>query len=393
MWYSGTFSCGHEGRINVTGSGNRREYIVAKKFEGMCEDCYKAELERKRREENERAQMLAKEMELPELQGTKKQVEWANTLRNKFIEVMEECIEELNSLRRLYTELIEQKVVGKMDKEEFKELISDVLQYAIENKTSSSYWIDIRDDFKYYKAIGSLFREYEGEKQQQEIDEILPKEIEEEITVVPEKLIHSGVVTIKEDNRMITLTYAKNEEFRRIVKEKDYFWTDGAWRRQISERIGTFSDRAAEIGNELLRNGFSIRTADEYARKHAVDGDYVPEHKNWIGWNGKDGEYCISWPRTTSREIFDNAKKLPSAKYMSGKIYVEHAYYKEMEDFAEMYGFCFTEKAQKAVDICRKNLNEMERVSAAEGSHVKEVNKLKELLKKDGAILADLVDE
>ena len=40
-WYNGTFSCGHEGRVNVIGKIKDREWKTERKFSNMCPDCYK----------------------------------------------------------------------------------------------------------------------------------------------------------------------------------------------------------------------------------------------------------------------------------------------------------------------------------------------------------------
>lgn len=40
-WYHGTYSCGHEGRINLIGPTKDREWKKEREFSGLCPECYK----------------------------------------------------------------------------------------------------------------------------------------------------------------------------------------------------------------------------------------------------------------------------------------------------------------------------------------------------------------
>ena len=103
-WYYGTFSCGHEGRVNVIGPQKDRQWKIDNKFSGICEECYKNKLQKEREDANQKALERAKEMELPELQGTEKQVAWANTLRDKFVNEIEELIKDIETDKYTYEE-------------------------------------------------------------------------------------------------------------------------------------------------------------------------------------------------------------------------------------------------------------------------------------------------
>ena len=53
-WYNGTFSCGHEGRVNVIGKIKDRQWKIDRAFNDMCPECYQKwlqeEYERKNQE-------------------------------------------------------------------------------------------------------------------------------------------------------------------------------------------------------------------------------------------------------------------------------------------------------------------------------------------------------
>ena len=69
MLYSGTFSCGHEGKVNIIGKAKDREWKIERAFSNMCPDCYKKWLEEEHQRKNKEAMEEAKEMDLPELTG------------------------------------------------------------------------------------------------------------------------------------------------------------------------------------------------------------------------------------------------------------------------------------------------------------------------------------
>ena len=66
MLYSGTFSCGHEGKVNIIGKAKDREWKIERAFSNMCPDCYKKWLEEEHQRKNKEAMEEAKEMDLPE---------------------------------------------------------------------------------------------------------------------------------------------------------------------------------------------------------------------------------------------------------------------------------------------------------------------------------------
>ena len=53
---------------------------------GLCPDCYRAKKQEEREQENERAGKLAKSLGFSELEGSEKQIAWANSLRQKTFE-------------------------------------------------------------------------------------------------------------------------------------------------------------------------------------------------------------------------------------------------------------------------------------------------------------------
>lgn len=69
-WYYGTYSCGHEGRVNIIGPTKDRQWKADRHFEHMCPECYEKWQEEERDRKSREATEKSKEMELPELART-----------------------------------------------------------------------------------------------------------------------------------------------------------------------------------------------------------------------------------------------------------------------------------------------------------------------------------
>lgn len=76
--YTITHTCGHEHEYQLFGKSRERDRKIAWLEKQECPAC-------RRKAEEEAAKKATEGMELPELEGTEKQVKWANTIRGQFI--------------------------------------------------------------------------------------------------------------------------------------------------------------------------------------------------------------------------------------------------------------------------------------------------------------------
>ena len=76
--YTITHSCGHEHEYQLFGKSNERERKMAWLESQECPEC-------RRKAEEEAAKAATEGIELPELEGSEKQVKWANTIRGNMI--------------------------------------------------------------------------------------------------------------------------------------------------------------------------------------------------------------------------------------------------------------------------------------------------------------------
>ena len=373
--YYGTHTCGHAGVTNIIGPTKNRQWIADKHFEKLCSECYEEHRLAEIAKENAEAEQKAKEMELPVLTGTEKQVSWANTLRQNLIDKVEKKMEKIEEHK------------GNRD------LANQIFTYILTNKTQAVWYIENRLSF--CRNLEILFRTIQGEmptveeQAQEEIAKDIIKDIKSESTVYPENATTNAVVNVTIKADQIAVAFEKNEKFIEIVKALGYKW-DGIWQKSINELTGSASDRAAELGNKLLNAGFPILIMDPEILNKAIKGDYAPECNRWVAL--RDGKLLIKWWEKNDR-LYNVSRKIPSSRWDNGVI-VNIAYHKHVEEFAELYGFKFTSLAREAISQHVEALLNAKRVDPAPPvKDVRNKDGLKEILESEIGVLSDLMDE
>jgi hypothetical protein len=371
-WYSGTHACGHEGEAKFTDRNRRRrDWRAEIFFAGNCEACRKKE----REETNKRAAEIAKEMGLPALEGTEKQIEWATTLRQQFIDGSKRLDGDERSLRFA------------------------IVRYITQNMTKASYWIDNRDEsaeriISQFKHIaGKTDEEVDRELEEKKRIKRIAEEAKLESTVFPEIRRTNVPVEIAVRGRYVTASFEKEERFRNIIYEMGYRWDydSGYWRRYIDNLAGNPDDRAAELGNKMLNKGYPICIYDEDIRKKAVEGSYEPECERWIV--RKDKEHLGIWWKGFSDTLYIRSRSLPGAKWKEGAMWVNIAHHKEIADFARLYNFQFTKKSLKAIEEYKLLKQRIPVVTPAKVEEQKDDrDTLKEMLDQGAEVLDDLID-
>lgn len=411
-WYYGTFSCGHEGRVNIIGPGKDREWKKERAFEKLCPECYEKHLIEQREKANKEAAEKAKEMELPVLSGTEKQVAWANTLRNAVVEKYEKQLEtfkERLEQAKKYLEEMEAKGTPsdkKLEDVKFfvynkegkkvctsKEEISDAFDYAIMKHTEAKFWIESRFNSE---ILADFIEEYRRQKKEDDIPEDVKQEesdLKESLTVVPEtENPKSGIVEIEYKDSVLYARYVKDDDFIKIVKGLNYKW-EGVWCKKITEYTGSAENRAAELGNVLLTNGFAVQFPNYESKEKAISADFEFENDRWIKYNTELEKLAIVW-KDRSDTLYENAKKLPGAKWSSGSMKVSVEFYKEVEDFAETMGFSISQMARKKIEEYNQRESGFETADVAVKikENISDKERIEKSLKSNGTIIKDLID-
>jgi len=390
-WYYGTFSCGCEGRVNIIGPVKNRQWIADKKFENLCEECYKKAFLEKLEKEKKEATEKAKEMELPELQGTEKQVPWANTIRQKFIEKIENkyiYFDKEDDYFRISEIVLDTRYISRTAKEFDSKKF---LNWILENKVTAKFYIDNREF--YSSTMSKIFKEFLNDIVENKIEKEFEKEIETELTAYPENSESLEPVILTMRKNKITAKYSKDDKFKEIIKSKDFCWdwSNYTWELIINSKNGTIEDRIIEAGNKLLNAGFPVKFDSIELKNKAIKGEYKEEITKWIVLleNGRLG----IWFKFRNDTLYKTAKTIKSSKWESPYISVKIEHFEEVLDYAELNGFTVKENAMKTIEKFRESIEKIETVNPeTKNTSNKEVNKLEEILNSKDDILDDLKD-
>lgn len=385
-WYYGTYSCGHEGRVNIIGPGKDREWKKEREFAGLCPECCRKKIEEERASKNDEAKKESEEMELPELSGSPKQVAWANTIRVEFIKNFSGKIAQTISGGKTLVRIAEygEYVTFKLsDLQEIEKILM--------NKTEARFWIDHRN----YTLLMYVKEAYNELQEIKSIPKEVKKEIEEEeaaLTVEPENKKKEGIASISVENNSILGRYIKDDEFRKIAKSLGYSW-EGVWCKKITEYSGPEEDRVAELGNKLLANGFTVRFPNKEALNMAVSGKFSPECDNWVKYNTEKEMLAVSW-KGHNDKFYQEAKKLSGSRWCRGSMLVPVEFYNEVLDFAGTMGFQISKRAKNEIDLFKEAASKFIKEDVKEAVFVEKDGKeeLRKQLEKAG-VIEDLRDE
>lgn len=348
-WYYGVFACGHEGRVGVIGPLKNRPWKIEQALGKKCPDCYEKERKEKMEQACIEAKIKSEEYELPVLSGSDKQIRWANIIRIELLDYIQSLITEDGSDRIL------KKAVNRLGIE--KNELSDLYQYIASNKLSAVWYIDRRDSIDDV-LISKLFTEYE-QSLVQEKEKDIKELVDAEAILKPVEQKYSGIVDIKVIDGYIKAYYEKNDDFIRIVKKFHYTW-EGVWRLKVTFRQENVADRVAELGNELLRNGFVIKIIESEARRKAVSGDFEPACYKWV--TKANNNFKITW-HGKDDTLYRRARKLSSSEWNNGGVTVKVAYYNEVQEFADKEGFKLSPGAKELLETYK---SEFEKVTPVE---------------------------
>lgn len=314
--YTITHTCGHTSELQLFGPMSQREWLIKREEEGMCTACYREWQATQSAKQN-------KELGLPELKGTEKQIAWAEKIRRQ-------AVEELDRVGRLVPE-------GTID--QYREGLN--LMYG---KNHASWWIDHRDKFGYTESILRLVTQVLEEatkKEQDSAPEAIAAKAEATIRPVTPKSELIAEITVGQSS--VSVFYPeKDDDLRTIVKGLKYRWSDRAWRRTLTAGQGSAADRAAEVAHHLLAAGFIVQLLNAEAREKAISGQYEPEQTRWIKEQG--GSFVFRWSRED--DFYLAAKKIPGSWYKPPYVHAPAVQFEQVLDFANRYNFSLSPGAQ-----------------------------------------------
>lgn len=381
MKYYEKHACGHEGMIELVGPSSQREWRLKKYFGEECPDCQ----QKHRDEQNAAAAARAAEMELPKLIGTAKQVAWAESIRMNLIDVSE-------------------AYAAAPDKGSDPDKIAQIVGCILDNEIYASHWIDRgatrRERFLPY--ISDYIRE-NREKVTKYLEGPIPPvatatTASDAASVIrPAEIKHDGIATVElaqtgETTWTIRAFYEKNDDFRSIVTKLHLTWDSAkrCWARNVNFMSGPGEDRAAELISRLIKNGLCVQCDSAPVRELVRLGNYQPENRLWVAFKN---ENALRF-RFDRDEIMNERVRKIGARWDGEGYEIAAAKYNTIEEFARLYGFSVTPKAQAALRAARENVEGATVVDPTVVSQLKAKNNpLAEVLKSSREVLPDLRDE
>lgn len=136
MKYTVKCSCGHEIEVNIYGKESERESKIKwYETEAVCPECYKSKMENERK-------AAADGLNLPELEGSEKQVAWAEKIRAAFIRSYESTVNTYAKGTQEQREATKKAIDAATANPRVK-LYKKVI--AVFEEKSAKWWIENRD--------------------------------------------------------------------------------------------------------------------------------------------------------------------------------------------------------------------------------------------------------
>lgn len=422
--YDVTFACGHTATVELFGKSSDREWKLQRMAEGLCPDCYRAQQEAERKAASEAAAEEAKKQGFAELKGSEKQIAWAETIRAKFMEQLDELLEKMHQqdqharIKAGWND--EQKA-----RHDMMFRVVDAMGRAYAHIDSARDIIDNRgiDPISAMKkAVGLIKDVKEGHATLDGIRRIFgavvaatveeylkaegAPEVEDEepedVAVEPTEKKHATLATVSvgtndEGRPVVHVTSDKDADLIEVVKAHGYRWNSGArrWYFPVGIKDGEASDRVAEIANALLAAGFPVRMPKSI-QDAAVAGTFDPRATRWVSARVTDPDHVyLSWPRGDNDELRDAVRGLPSLTYM-GETHewrIPVSAYAEIRDFAGLYGFKLTPGANKNLKAYEDRVVTADPAAPVKQEKPDPEKELKKILESSTDVLEDLKDE
>lgn len=422
----GTYKCGHEG-ILVVDYSNRHRYDSEEKIEKyfatrVCKECYRKQIEESRRLEAEKAKEEAKKLELPELIGSEKQVNWAVTIRKDMLDKWEnrlkfendtfsikpyDIINDIIKYSKSWVGGVEGREIAEMlikekekSNEEQIELCKDIVFGALCGVTKAKTFIDLKTTLcDYFEIFTSLLYNSYKKLKSEAIEEISKGAV-----IIPDaELKDERIIKICSGVRnTIFIDSYKEEGLISLFKESYYKWNGNSvcWYRKIESTNGDINDRKVEIANKILNAGYPVKIDDETLRDRIINAEYEPEHRRWIDTIFQTMDHAdvkmLAVIFDKNEEIYNEFKKIKGSKWSKEhkKLLIPMEMYKEVQRLARRYDFNFSSSADNTISFLDDEFNKRVVVknSPTDIDEPDLDKQLEDLLNSEAVVLPDLED-
>lgn len=311
-----------------------------------CPECEKKALDKARNEAAIKAAEEAKKLELPELEGSEKQVKWALQIRAVAVEFVRELSKQLEGVDRS-----ELKESGRIELDIVGERLDQLVTCS-----SARWWIDNRSSFSDQGSCkGWLANEVRKLKPGKDVSyadwkaaQVMEEEINQELLLEPEEVKKSGICEVVADEKsgFLKLIAPRDEELNSRLREAGCRFSRGAWSMERILPLGDplAEEHAAELASYALLSGYRVRVPSTESRQRVLEGDWEPFGTRWVRRIIGKEAFSISWAGYND-ELYQAAKRVHGARWSHGSMCVPGESFEEVLDFAERCGFRISEAA------------------------------------------------
>lgn len=323
------YSCGHENSYMMDSPQNP----AVKTISAPCDKC-RAEADKKRLTRTE-----LNELKKP-LQGTEKQIQYAELNRERFIKkwVVSASDSQADTIRKIITH--ESKASWWMDnyQEVFTEEFINNYTPSKPKKTQSKS-----------KKNDDAFRK-EQRKEEIKLHTLYPKQIK-----AVGQLIY---IELKDSSTMQAIsTLPSTDELKDILKTLRYSYisNEDKFIRDITEYTGNYSDRAAETGIALLDAGYAVTILNSKILNMIRKKEYMPENTNWVKYYNSNSVY-LDW-EGYEKTLCSRALAFIQGAHWNNdykKVVIPADSFPQILEYAKRYHFSIDNKALKLLENRRR---------------------------------------
>lgn len=384
MKYEVKHICGHTREVTLFGPTRDREHKLEWMETILCPECQRAQAEQQERERT-------KEMGLPELTGTEKQVSWATTIRLEKLDILTNKQEEIQKRIEEYKQYIKREGLSEDRIAKAKArleaanhnmwLVTEIIS-GLSGITEAHWWIENRSAD--LEGLANAFKALQDAEKEKAIEEETKPAM---VIMEPEEKKTSTVVILKASGKEVIIRSDKDEHIRMVIKKRGFVW-DGsrtAWVKPITEMTGSPTDLVPDTARILLAAGIPVMVSPDI--KAAVEaGNYERETKRWIMRSSKDHSKLFI-AKVEGVKLPDDCRTT-----YNGDGIISPTAWREVREFASLNGY----KVTKAADeMLRKAEAATVSVKLPSGETVQATTEdaLKAVLESSRDVLEDLKEE
>jgi hypothetical protein len=352
--------CGGAYTVQLFGKTKDRERKI-NNWRGFCEDCKEKEWEEKKEKTYQNSLKLQKEIGLPPLTGSEKQIKWAESIRANFWKAYEQDQDVFNSFIKIIFDRYsptDEIFLHKKEEHRCSYVENEEIVNSIFNHTESRYWIDNRGNLLSEIAKTEKMLKPNHLKSKSEIE--IEMQVKEEATIYPKEPATNLKIEILEKEGYINIVYPeKNDSFYSLIKSYDFTWNSSSRSWQVildkNKNYDFYLNMLTDLCSNFLKKGFPIITLNEDLKQKILNHDFTPYSNNWV-YQRTNGDYknwfVLEWAYPSN--YYNEAKKLSGSLYHHKKVLVPPQSYEEVIDFAKINNFNFSDGAKSLIEAMKK---------------------------------------